>query len=266
MNDPRMAGMRPGSCSVPDRVPYAGTEMRGKILCIVHQKGSDPGRVGCLLMEMGYVIDVRCPCMGHRLPESMDGYDGVFVFGGPMSANDCHMGGIRTELDWIPKVLDSGKPYVGICLGAQMLARVLGGSVAEHPEGMVEIGYVDIEPTDAGRTYFDGPMTVYQWHREGFLLPESCTVLARSTVFQQQAFRYGANAYGVQFHPEVTLDMKKRWTSGAAHRLVLPGAQPAEAHIDNHPKYDPPLETWTRRFLERLLGAPGKAPALSLAG
>src|SRR3546814_19197373 len=119
----------------------------------------------------------------------MDGYDACFVFGGPMSANDCHMGGIRTELDWIPTVLESGKPYVGICLGAQMLARVLGGSVGEHPEGMVEIGYVEIEPTDAGRDYFDGPMMVYQWHREGFALPDSCPVLARSAVFEQQASR-----------------------------------------------------------------------------
>ena len=241
------------------------TVMRGKILCIVHQKGSDPGRVGCLLMERGYILDVRCPCMGHKLPASMDEYEACFVFGGPMSANDCHMGGIRTELDWIPTVLESGKPYVGICLGVQMLARVLGGSVSEHPEGMVEIGYVEIEPTEAGRAYFDGPMHVYQWHREGFALPDSCTVLARGAIFQQQAFRYGQNAYGVQFHPEVTLDMKKRWTTSAAHRLVLPGAQPAVAHIDNHPHFDPPLERWTERFLDRLLPQSVESRELKLA-
>src|SRR3546814_13252144 len=109
-----------------------------------------------------------------------------------------------------------------------MLARVLGGSVGEHPEGMVEIGYVEIEPTDAGRDYFDGPMMVYQWHREGFALPDSCTVLARSAVFQQQAFRFGPNAYGVQFHPEVTLHLKKRWTAGAAHRLEIERASGQE--------------------------------------
>src|SRR3546814_11135428 len=94
----------PAPCPEARVTPYAGTVMRGKILCIVHQKGSDPGRIGCLLMDRGYALDIRCPCMGHRLPQSMDGYDACFVFGGPMSANDCPLGGIRTELVWIHTV------------------------------------------------------------------------------------------------------------------------------------------------------------------
>ena len=242
--------------------------MRGKVLCIVHQKGSDPGRLGCLLMEHGYALDIRCPCIGHKLPASLDDYAACVMFGGPMSANDDHLPGIAAELNWMPVVLNSGKPFLGICLGAQMLARVVGGSVGTHPEGLVEIGYIEVTPTEAGRSYFEGPMTVYQWHREGFDLPRCCTLLATADTFQQQAFRYGDRAYGVQFHPEVTLDMKRRWTSFAAHRLVLPGAQPAQSHIDNHPVYDPPIDRWIRGFLAKLMGkaAVQAGPVLAAVG
>jgi GMP synthase (glutamine-hydrolysing) len=228
--------------------------MRGKVLLIVHQRHSDPGRVGMLFMEHGYALDIRCPMIGQKLPANLDDYAACVVFGGPMSANDTHLPGIRAELEWLPAAMDSGKPLVGICLGAQMMTRVLGGKVGEHPDGLVEIGYAQVRPTEHGRNYFDGPMHVYQWHREGCHLPRCCTLLAAGDVFEAQAFRYGDRVYGIQFHPEVTLDMKRRWTSGAAHRLVMPGAQPAEEHLNGHALHDPPLEKWTRRFLNGLMG------------
>lgn len=235
--------------------------MIGKVLLIVHQGRSDPGRVGRLLMDRGFCLDVRCPSIGHVLPSSLDEYAACAMFGGPMSANDCHLPGIRRELDYFPTILDSDKPFLGICLGAQMLARVVGGKVCEHPEGLVEIGYTKVRPTEHGRRYFDGPMTVYQWHREGFELPSCATVLAEGEVFSQQAFRYGKCAYGVQFHPEVTLDMKQRWTTHGAHRLSSPGAQPAHVHIGEHEIHDPPLERWTERFLDRWLRAAEESAA-----
>lgn len=245
--------------------------MRGKILCIVHQKASDPGRLGCLLMERGYLLDIRCPGIGQKLPVDLENYAAFVMFGGPMSANDDHLPGIRAELDWLPLALESGKPFFGICLGAQMLARVVGGRVCEHPEGLVEIGYIQVKPTEAGRHYFEGPLTVYQWHREGFDLPRSCTLLATADTFEQQAFRYGDRAYGIQFHPEVTLDMKRRWTTSAAHRLVMPGAQAAALHIDGHEIYDPPVDKWIRGFVEKLMNKvmqrveAGQSPAVGNA-
>lgn len=231
--------------------------MRGKALLVVHQKGSYPGRIGTLLMERGYALDVRCPNLGHSLPEDLGEYAVCGLFGGPMSANDCHMPGIRAELDWLPKVLEADRPFLGICLGAQMLSRVLGGTVCPHPEAFVEIGYSQIRPTEAGQDLFPAPMHVYQWHKEGFSVPESCDLLATGSVFPNQAFRFGRRAYGVQFHPEVTLAMKQMWSVSAAHMLNQPGAQPAELHVSLHTQNDPPLDRWANRFIDLLLAEAG---------
>src|SRR5438128_11491543 len=111
-----------------------------KVAIVVHQEHSRPGRVGALLQQRGYELHRLCPNLGCELPEDMSDYAGVVIFGGPMSANDCgSLAGIKCELDWIPKVVEAGVPYLGLCLGAQLLTRALGGRVSPHPEGKVEV-------------------------------------------------------------------------------------------------------------------------------
>lgn len=126
-----------------------------KILLIIQQPTSETGRVGQLLRQSGYILDIRCPSLQDQLPATMDEHEGVVIFGGPMSANDSEtLPFIRTELDWIGTALDSHKPFLGICLGAQLLARVLGATVAPHPDGIAEVGYYPVVPTQAGQTHF----------------------------------------------------------------------------------------------------------------
>jgi len=229
--------------------------MTRKALLIVHQKTSDPGRIGRLLREVGYGLDIRCPNLGDPLPETLDEHDAVVIFGGPMSANDGHITpGIRAELDFIPTVLEAGTTLLGICLGAQIIARALGATVTRHPDGITEIGYTGIAPTPEGRRLFDRPMMVYQWHREGFELPRGATRLAENEVFDNQAFRYGEATYGVQFHPEVTKAIVERWTEKAAHDLALPGAQARDDQLASFDRYDAQVEIWARRFLDAILG------------
>ena len=195
-------------------------------------------------------MDIRCPNAGSPLPETLDHHDGVIVFGGPMSANDdATEPGIRAELDWLPKVIKSDTPYLGICLGAQMLSRVLGGSVAPHPEGLVEIGYYDVVPTEAGRDFLPHAQKMYQWHREGMTLPDGAELLATGEAFREQAYRYGTCAYAVQFHPEVTRQMIKQWTVSAAHRLVLPNARRRETHLADNTMHDPAVDIWIEQFM-----------------
>ena len=225
-----------------------------KILIVVHQETSTPGRVGVKLARRGFALDIRRPCLGHPLPTSLEDYSGVVVFGGPMSANDCvDLQFIRQEIDWLAVPLKEQVPYLGICLGAQLLCRHLGGDVRAHPEGRAEIGYYPIRPTAAGAPFGPWPGMVYHWHREGFGLPAGAQLLAEGDVFPNQAFRYGRAAFGIQFHPEVTLAMMHRWTVRAAHRFALPGAQPREAHLEGRLIHDHAVDHWLELFLDNWL-------------
>jgi GMP synthase (glutamine-hydrolysing) len=229
--------------------------MPSKVLMIVHQPHSTPGRIGLKLVDRGYELDIRRPCIGEPLPEDLDAHRAVVVFGGPMSANDCQeLDFIRTEIDWLALPLKSNVPFLGVCLGAQLLARQLGVAVRPHPHDEVEIGYYPIRPTPAGlELVAHWPEQAYQWHREGFDLPDGAVLLAEGEVFSNQAFRYGEAAYGVQFHPEVTQAMVHRWTVRASHRLELPGAQPRSAHLEARLVHDPAVATWLDEFLDRWL-------------
>src|SRR4051812_6441169 len=121
------------------------------VLIVLHQEHSTPGRVGRLLQERGHRLDIRRPRFGDPLPATLSGHAGAAVFGGPMSANDTD-DFIRDEIDWIGVPLKEDKPFLGLCLGAQMLAKHLGARVWGHPAGRAEIGYYPLVPTRAGRT------------------------------------------------------------------------------------------------------------------
>ena len=235
--------------------------MGGKILIVVHQERSTPGRVGLLLRQRGYCLDIRRPPLGERLPETLNGYAGVVIFGGPMSANDDDtIEGIAHEIEWIKVPLQEKVPFLGLCLGAQLLARHLGAQVKAHPQELAEIGYYPIAATKAGQErYGDWPARVYQWHREGFDLPDGARLLATGgNAFPTQAFDYGDSAIGVQFHPEVTLAMTHRWTVLAAERFALPGVRPRASHFSDRMVYDPLVEIWLNRMLDTWL-ASGKS-------
>jgi GMP synthase (glutamine-hydrolysing) len=231
------------------------------VLIVLHQEMSTPGRVGHHLQARGFRLDVRRPALGDPLPETLAGHAGVVVFGGPMSAND-ETDFIRREIDWLTVPLKEARPFLGICLGAQMLARHLGAKVCFHPEGMVEVGYYPIRVTRAAHAVCNTwPSHVYQWHREGFDLPAGAQLLAEGDIFPVQAFRYGPAAYGVQFHAEVTHLMMCRWTARGHVRMEMPGAHPRAAHYADRPVYDPAIRRWLADFLDGLLAAEVAASA-----
>jgi GMP synthase (glutamine-hydrolysing) len=230
--------------------------MSQPILIVVHQAHSTPGRVGELLCERGCVLDRRCPNLFDPLPDDLSGYAAAIVFGGPQSANDDDRPAIRMELDWLERVaLGSGTPLLGICLGAQMIARVLGARVGRHPAGLVEIGYHPVYPTAAGKGYFEGPAMFYQWHKETFEIPAGATHLAHNDAFDAQMFRYGERVYGIEFHPEMTRAMIERWTASdkGAPMLTLPGAQPREDQLAGFDRHAPATDAWLGTFLDRHL-------------
>lgn len=223
-----------------------------KILMVFHREESQPGAVGQWLQNNGYQLDIRCPRFGDTLPSTLDDHAGAIVFGGPMSANDPD-DYIRREIDWLSVPLREEKPFLGICLGAQMLAKNLGAEVSPHPDEMVEVGYYAIAPSEAGNAMMEWPSHVYQWHREGFGLSAGARKLVSGDAFEHQAFQYGEKAFGVQFHPEMTLAMIHRWTTLAAARLSAPGARPRSEHINEHQRHGPALRSWLDRFMTHWL-------------
>ncbi len=223
--------------------------MTGKILIVVHSETSTPGRVGYLLRQMGYALDIRRPCLGDQLPDTMDQHAGAVIFGGPMSANDSD-DYIRREIDWIGVPLAAKAPFLGICLGAQMLSKHLGGDVAPHPDGLVEIGYYGIKAETDAQHLGPWPEVVYHWHREGFTVPGGCKRLATGDTFENQAYSFGERAFGLQFHPEVTRLTMHRWTVSGAHRFVLKGAKLGHEHLHDQLIHDAPVHSWLQRFLK----------------
>jgi GMP synthase (glutamine-hydrolysing) len=152
---------------------------------------------------------------------SLDGYQGLVVLGGPMSVSDTDRHPhLTTELKLIEQAMNRGMPVLGICLGAQLIARTLGSRV--YPNDEKEIGWYDVSPTEMARrdplaAHLKENEKLFQWHGDTFDIPKEAVHLASSTLCPSQAFRYGPNVYALQFHLEVDEPMIERWLTVPTH-------------------------------------------------
>jgi GMP synthase (glutamine-hydrolysing) len=184
-------------------------------------------------------LDPLIRARGHRIrfvnferhPEAeprVDRYRGLVVLGGPMNVEDHpHRPHLVAEMRAIEAALRADKPVLGICLGAQLLAHVLGAPVRRHERP--EIGWYTLEATAAGAADpVFAPLApsspVFQWHHYTYDLPAGAVQLARTSSCEQQAFRYGKSAYGVQFHPEVDARLVARWLARPDYARELAAA------------------------------------------
>ncbi len=241
-----------------DGVPFVG---KRPVLLVLHQEHSTPGRVGTRLRLLGHPLDIRRPRFGDPLPETLENHAGAVIFGGPMSVNDGD-DFLRHEIDWVGTALREGAPFLGLCLGAQMLARHLGAPVGPHADGHCEVGWYGLRPTEAGARLIDWPDHVHHFHREGFGLAAGATLLAQgeaSSNFPNQAFTYGPTAFALQFHVELTTAMVGRWTRRSAERGPQPGRQPTSAHLHGRALHDWKTVRFLDRFLDLWLGSDTRA-------
>jgi GMP synthase-like glutamine amidotransferase len=173
---------------------------------IQHVAFEGPGAIGEWAREREHSVALTEQSRGGRLP-ALDDFDFLVVMGGPMSANDdARFAWLAAEKQLIAEALRLQKVILGVCLGAQLVAQVLGARVYRNRDK--EIGWfpVQLTPEAAGSRLFAGlpeEMTVLHWHGETFDLPQGALHLAQSKLCRNQAFELDGRVLGLQFHLEV---------------------------------------------------------------
>lgn len=185
-----------------------------RVLVTQHHPDEGPGRLGRFLEEQGARLQVVHLYRGQGLPPDLEGLGAVISMGGPMNVyQEKEHPWITAELELLARAARAGLPVLGICLGAQLLARALGAQVVAAP--VVEIGWgrVCLTPAAASDPLWRGvapELEVVQWHQDMFQIPPGARLTARGRDCPHQAFSRG-RAFGLQFHLEATLEMLRHW-------------------------------------------------------
>ena len=208
------------------------------VLAVVHGANAPPGSFADVVAERGHRLETWSLAWGTPPPRPVDGYGAVLLFGGAMHADEeAYHPWLRDEHFFIERLLDLHVPVLGVCLGAQLVAKAAHASV--YPASEPEIGWVEVELTEEAA---DDPVFAelpqrfhaFQWHYYAFDLPAGACELARSRVCSQ-AFRLGDAAWGVQFHPEVTREVVGSWADESPDEVpgtVAGFLAEADQHMD----------------------------------
>ena len=215
-----------------------------KVLVFQHVANEILGTLNPALKQQGlnirYVNFERDP----NATPSIGKYNGLIVLGGYMGVYEADQyTHIKTELKLIEEAIKKDVPVLGICLGAQLVAHVLGSEVRKAPEK--EMGWYDIELTTAGEnspllSHFKKTEKIFQMHGDTFDIPKSCEHLAFSKLCPAQAFSYGSKVFGLQFHLEVDSAMISRWLNNPRNQqdiLASGGKVSAEQMQTDTAKY-----------------------------
>lgn len=199
------------------------------LVAIRHVPFEDLGILEPLLRRRGYTIHYYDIGVHELWTLDVDKVDLLIVLGGPIGAYDEQSYPfLNQELDLIRQRLGARRPLLGICLGAQLMARALGAAV--RPMGVKEIGFAPISLTDAGRrsvlAALPPDVAVLHWHGDQFDIPPGAEVLARTGICPHQAFALGDHALGLQFHLEADARRIEQWLVGHAAELMNAGIDP----------------------------------------
>ena len=230
-----------------------------RVLLVQHTWEDPHGYLGTLLEHHGIDYDV-VQAENTPLPDPT-AYAAVIALGGSQHVYaDAEYPYLFQEKIWLQQVISQDIPYLGICLGGQMLADVLGGKTRQHI--LTEIGFFDVQLTPRGQQdpLFAGithSQKVFHWHEDTFDLPAEAVLLATSTNTENQAFRYGRCSYGLQYHIEIDSDMLNTWLYHPSMKesiievLGLPAYQAIEQERE---KAFPIYQQHSKTLFENFLG------------
>jgi GMP synthase-like glutamine amidotransferase len=198
-------------------------EMKSRWVVLQHVEWEGPGIIAREAEKRGCEVDIRRLDREDALPDP-EHLDGLVVMGGPLGAyEEDRYPFLHKECELLGAVARFGKPLLGVCLGAQLLAKALGARV--FPGHGPEIGFGSIELTPTGRedplfAGADHSLPVFHWHGDTFTLPEGAELLASSQMYPHQAFRFGSHAYGLQFHIEPDAHVWSAWRDHLPNGLI----------------------------------------------
>ena len=205
------------------------TQSRGvkKVLFIQHGDVDKPGLLADALAAEGGELVIRHPYIGDKIPADLVGYDALALGGGGQSAYQvAEFPYLEEECELVRKAILADKPVLGLCLGAQLIAKALGADVyrAEHKE----LGFFPVSMSASAvsdRLLSAWPLPIYpaHWHGDVFDLPSGAEGMASSALTPNQAFRYGRATYAFQFHLEMTPALFEELVDDSAADLIALG-------------------------------------------
>lgn len=229
--------------------------MSERMVLVRHGDGPEDDRVVQWVRNNGLIADTRRPFQGDMLGDVTDDVLGTVIYGGMYNAYDTEKHPfLNEEYRWIGAALEAGIPVLGICQGAQMIAWHLGAWAGAPEHGSHEFGFYPVTAIEGTEWFLPNPLHFTQAHFHTFDLPEGAEHLARSALFENQAFRIGQRVYGLQFHAECGYDAFRRWQKGNTS-YGQPGAQTQEEQDTLGPQIDAAQHAWFMAFMDRLFGA-----------
>jgi GMP synthase (glutamine-hydrolysing) len=225
--------------------------MKPVVIAINHADEIEQDAAAARLEALGYRMEWVTPAGGEALPEIADAHVGVIAHGGRYIIDDPANPFMLDELAWVGRWLQTGRPYLGFCLGAQLAAKALGAEIGAPGHGQAECGFTALQPEEAGRDLFAGLSHVYQFHYHGFDLPAGSVRLASTALYPNQAAQFAPNAYGFQFHAEYTRPMIEALLAKDPETLAMPGADPAEKQLADADAYVGAQNAWLGDVVEK---------------